>query len=342
MIIRSRAPLRISFGGGGTDVSPYPEMFGGAVFSTTIDRYAYVSIKPNKENTIRIISQDYDLLEIYQNVVDIKKTGKLNLIKHALKFYDFDTLGVDIILDVDAPPGSGLGSSSALIVALIGAINQFRNIPNDPLIVSENAYKIEREEAGIKGGKQDQYSATFGGFNFIEFSKNNVSVTPQLLSKNITNELLSSMVICDTGVTRLSAKILERQINSYVKSNLKVIDNLNHIKKLSFDMCSTLKQGKILELGELLNQHWNLKKQLDDKISNDDVDQLYDFASSNGSIGGKLLGAGGGGHFLFICKPEERSLLVKKLVASGRTVLKFNFDSDGLSTWKTDGNTIVS
>ena len=252
MIVRSRAPLRISFGGGGTDVSPYPETFGGAVISTTIDRYAYVTIKPNNENSIRIISQDYDLLEIYKNVEDTSKTGKLNLIKHVLKFCNFDVTGVDIILDVDAPPGSGLGSSSALIVALLGAINQFRNIVNDPLIISENAYKIEREEAGIKGGKQDQYSTAFGGFNFIEFTNNNVFVKHQTFQKNVLNELLSSMILCDTGITRLSAKILERQIDSYVNSNTLVLKNLKNIKKLAFEMTSILKQGKILEFKETI------------------------------------------------------------------------------------------
>ena len=175
----------------------------------------------------------------------------------------------------------------------------------------------------------------------MEFTKNNVIVTRQNFEKSILNELLSSMILCDTGVTRLSAKILERQINSYEKSKSNVLENLENIKRLSYEMNSVLKEGKILELGNLLEQHWNLKKQLDDKISNDDIDKLHDFAKSHGAIGGKLLGAGGGGHFLFICKPEKRSLLVKKLISTGRNVLKFNFDSDGVSSWAINNDKVV-
>lgn len=340
-VIRSRAPLRISLGGGGTDVSPYPETNGGAVISTTIDRYAYVTIKTNQDSNLRVFSQDYDLLEIFRSVSDIQYNGKLDLIKAALKFLKVNETRMDIILSVDSPPGSGLGSSSALTVALIGALTKFKNENMTLYDIADSACKIEREEAGIKGGMQDQYAAAFGGFNFIEFRSNSVVVNPLRLRLEIQNELLASMILCDTGVTRLSAKILDRQIRSTTENQQTVMESLHYIKQLAYNMKDSLIKGNLKELGELLHSSWEYKKRLYREITNDYIDKLYSKAISAGAIGGKLLGAGAGGHILFLCQLENRQKIVKELKSGGCQIVKFNFDSNGLETWQVNDGRVL-
>ena len=341
MIIRSKAPLRISLGGGGTDVYPYTENFGGAIISTTIDRYANVTIKENKENLLRVISQDYNLLEIFDSISDLRNNGKLDLVRASFRFLNLNRTNIDTILHVDAPPVSGLGSSSALTVALVGAIKNLQNKTLEPYDISHTAYVIEREEAKIKGGMQDQYASAFGGFNFIEFKKNSVKVHPIRLRPEIKNELFASLILCDTCDTRLSANILERQINSYEQKNEIILKNLHLIKQIEYDMKNSLIKGNIKEIGEMLHDNWVLKKTLDKEISNSKIDKIYDSAISAGAIGGKLLGAGGGGHLLFVADPENKIHVENELQKSGCTIVKFNFDENGLQTWKIDDGRVM-
>lgn len=341
MIIRSKAPLRISLGGGGTDVYPYTENFGGAIISTTIDRYANVTIKENKENLLRVISQDYNLLEIFDSISDLRNKGKLDLVRASFGFLNLNRTNIDTILHVDAPPGSGLGSSSALTVALVGAIKNLQNKTLDPYDIAHTAYVIEREEAKIKGGMQDQYASAFGGFNFIEFKKNSVEVNPIRLKPEIKNELFASLILCDTGDTRLSANILERQINSYEQKNEIILKNLHSIKQIAYDMKNSLIKGNLKEIGEMLHDNWILKKTLDKEISNSKIDKIYDSAISAGAIGGKLLGAGGGGHLLFVADPENKIHVENELQKSGCKIVKFNFDENGLQSWKIDNGRVI-
>jgi len=341
VIIRSKAPLRISLGGGGTDVYPYTENFGGAIISTTIDRYANVTIKENKENLLRVISQDYNLLEIFDSISDLRNKGKLDLVRASFGFLNLNRTNIDTILHVDAPPGSGLGSSSALTVALVGAIKNLQNKTLDPYDIAHTAYVIEREEAKIKGGMQDQYASAFGGFNFIEFKKNSVEVNPIRLKPEIKNELFASLILCDTGDTRLSANILERQINSYEQKNEIILKNLHSIKQIAYDMKNSLIKGNLKEIGEMLHDNWILKKTLDKEISNSKIDKIYDSAISAGAIGGKLLGAGGGGHLLFVADPENKIHVENELQKSGCKIVKFNFDENGLQSWKIDNGRVI-
>lgn len=340
MIIRSRAPLRISFGGGGTDVSPYPETQGGVVISTTIDRYAYVIIKENQDGVLRIISQDYNLLEIFNDISDLQKNSKLGLVKAAFNHMNIKKQNITSILHVDSPPGSGLGSSSALTVALIGAINQLQNKSSDSYEVAKLAYDIERHQVGIKGGMQDQYAAAFGGFNLIEFGKDSVKVKPLKLHDKVKNELLASMVLINTGKTRISAKILEQQIKSYQEKNEKTIKILDSIKQMAYDIKNLLIKGNIEELAKLIHESWMLKKNLVPEISNPEIDKIYSTAMSAGAMGGKLLGAGGGGHMLFFCDLENRVNLEKELQKLDCDIVKFNFDESGLKTWCLDNKEV--
>lgn len=339
-VIRSRAPLRISFAGGGTDVEPYPEIKGGAVISTTIDRYAYVTLKTTKKKQVTVHSQDYGLLEIFKNISEFTYNGKLDLVKAAIKNLGAHELSFDCLLHVDAPPGSGLGSSSAVAVSLIGSLSYLAKKSLSLYEISERAYNIERVELGIKGGIQDQYSSAFGGFNFLEFKKDSVEVTPLRIRREILNEILASILVCNTNVTRLSAKILERQAKSYHSGNLFVMENLDFIKQSAYDMKKALLRGNMEEIGTLLHEGWTHKKKLDQEISNPEMDKIYEKARKSGAMGGKLMGAGGGGHFMFMCDPDKRENVSHELEKVGYRIVKVNFDTDGLQVWKTTNNIV--
>lgn len=339
-IIRSRAPLRISFAGGGTDVPPYPEMFGGAVIGTTIDRYAYVTLKKNSKKGLRVISQDYNLLEQFGSISDLKISGKMGLVKAALIQSGLKKDDIDIIIHVDSPPGSGLGSSSAVAVSLIGCLSYYLNENLSTYGIAERAIKLERELLGIKGGYQDQYASTFGGFNFIEFNKS-VTVNPLRLSSEILHELLASMILIDTGKTRLSGNILKKQIKKYEDKDSSTLKHLLMIKKLVYDIKDSILKGNITEMGTLLDVSWEHKKKIDDAISNPQIDKIYHLAKKHGAYGGKILGAGGGGHMLFICDPDERQNVIKAISSTCTNVVKFNFDEIGLSTWVLQNRRVV-
>jgi len=341
MIIRARAPLRISLGGGGTDISPYPETKGGVVLCTSIDRYAYVTIKQNKDKIIRIISQDYNTTEKFKTFSDFLKKSKLKLVTSAFETLKIKNQFLDTSIQVDAPIGSGLGSSSAVTVALVGALLNLKKKTNDPYKIANQAYIIERLKAGIKGGMQDQYASAFGGFNFIEFKNKSVIVNPLRIRAEIKNELFASMILSDTGIRRLSGNIISKQIESFKNHDVGVLDNLDLIKKLAYDMKNSLLKGNIKSMGEILHQSWMSKKKLDKVISNKKLDKLYNSALKSGAIGGKLLGAGGGGHFLFICPLDKRLLVEKQLKKSGCNIVKFNFDENGLQSWTIDNGRIL-
>lgn len=339
-IIRSRAPLRISFAGGGTDVPPYPELYGGAVISTTIDRYAYVTLKKNLTKGLRVISQDYNLLEKFESISELKIDGKTSLVKAAVLQAGLKNKNLDIIIHVDSPPGSGLGSSSAVAVALIGALSRYSREHLSTYDIAEHAIHLEREMVGIKGGYQDQYASSFGGFNFIEF-KNNVTVNPLRLKPEVLNELLASLVLLDTGKTRLSGHIIEKQIQQYEKKDESTMQHLSIIKQLVFDLKDSLLKGNIEKIGKMLDEYWKHKKRISKSISNPHIDMIYELAKKNGALGGKILGAGGGGHMLFLADPDKRDKLVKTIEKMAK-VVKFNFDYIGLQTWTLHDGIVVS
>lgn len=331
-IIRSKAPLRISFAGGGTDVPPYPEMYGGAVISTTIDRYAYVTIKKNDSKGIRVISQDFGLIEKIESISSLKISGKTSLIKAALIESGLKKDNIDIIIHADSPPGSGLGSSSAVSVALVGCLERYLNENLSSYQIAERAIKLERELLRISGGYQDQYASSFGGFNFIEFNKS-VIVNPIRLNSSIVNELLASLILVDTGMIRLSGKILKKQIKKYENKDPEALQHLSEIKKLAYEMKALLLKGNIKEIGYSLDSYWEHKKRIDKSISNSTINTLYKKIKKSGAIGGKILGAGGGGHMLFLCEPEKKSLIVDNIKKIKAVDVKFNFDDVGLQTW---------
>jgi len=245
MIIRSKAPLRISFGGGGTDVSPYPEERGGAVLSATIDKHAYGTLIPSKSDRIVIKSLDYDVVAKYR-AEDLIFNGELDLVKAAIRKIKIKK-GVNLFLHCDAPPGSGLGASSTMVVALVGLFRHWLKKPWTDYDVSELAYRIERIDLGIKGGKQDQYAATFGGFNFIEFNGPTTIVNPLRINRDIINELAYHLLLCYVG-KRGPRTIVDRQIKGYVDKNENVIHALDETKKIAFEMKNALLRVGLMSL----------------------------------------------------------------------------------------------
>lgn len=337
MIIRSKAPLRISFGGGGTDVSPYPEEKGGAVLSTTIDKYAYCTLVEREDNSINVKSLDYDIAVKYNVNGKVRYDGKLDLVKAAIKLLGIKR-GFDLFLHSDAPPGSGLGTSSAMVVAIVGACKQWLNLSLSDYEIAELAYEIERKEAGIQGGKQDQYASTFGGFNFIEFLGETTVVNPLRIKRGTINELEYRLMLCYTGSTRLSAGIIEDQVNNYSQRKGDAVRALDETKKLAFSIKNALLLGNMKEIGLLLHEGWCYKKEFSTKMTDPHINELYEVALQNGAIGGKLLGAGGGGHMLFLCEFDKWHIVAEKLEDLGGKIIGFTFNLRGMQSWEVNGS----
>ena len=330
-IFRAKAPLRISFCGGGTDVSPYPEEKGGAVLSTTIDKFAYASLRPRKDDRLKIQSLDYDIQVDYHRS-KLAYDGELDLVKAVARRFDMPT-GADLFIHADAPPGSGLGSSSTMCVALVGAFKEWLNLPLTNYEIAEITYEIERKELAIAGGKQDQYAATFGGFNYIEFLKDTTVVNPLRIRPEIKNELEYSLLLCYTGQTRLSANIVASQTEAFISGKRPVVDALDRMKELTDLMKRALLTGDLPALGEALHLAWTEKKQLDAKISSSRIDNLYQLARRHGVVGGKILGAGGGGYLLLFVPFTKKHKVAQVLSEADANVVPFSFTEGGLETW---------
>jgi len=333
LLVRSRAPLRISFCGGGTDVPPYPQERGGVVLSTTINKYAYGTLIPVDEDGFTVRSLDYNVVAKYDTPADLLYNGELDLVKAALKWMGVKG-GVRLFLHSDAPPGSGLGSSSTMTVALVGLLRRYLKRPMTDYEIAEAAYDIERKELGIQGGMQDQYAATFGGFNLIEFNPTNVIVNPLRIAPDTLHELEYHLILCYTGRTRLSANILKDQVESYRKGKEEVMEALDRMKRLTIDMKNALLTGRLDDFGALLHDAWLQKKRLASQITSPEIERLYETALGTGAAGGKILGAGGGGYMLFYCDFEKKHLVTEALEKLGGEVVEFGFDHEGLRTWE--------
>lgn len=338
MVIWSRAPLRISFCGGGTDVSPYLEERGGLVLSATINRYASVRMRPRARPGITVRSREYDTVVRYRGNCDLESDGQLDLVKAVLRHFPVDReQGFDLVLESDAPPGSGLGSSSALVVALIGLLRRWQGTRFECDEVAQLAYRIERCELGVPGGMQDQYAATFGGINRIAFGAEAVTVTPLALESELLAALHDRLLLCYTGRTRVSANIIRSQVDAYRRRDPAAVDALEELKRLTVAMESALFAHRLSEFGRLLHEAWVNKKRMADAISDAAIDRLYEAGRDAGALGGKILGAGGGGYLLFYCEPETRGCVINALSELGGQVTEFAFEPRGLRTGKVRG-----
>lgn len=329
--IRARAPLRIGIAGGGTDVEPYASERGGLVFNTTINKYAYCTITPKNDRNMTVHSNYYG---VYQAPLDggpLKLDGNMDLIKAVRNHFDIKQ-GFDIFIQSDAPAGSGLGGSSTMMVCIISAVSNWLGEEMSSDEIARLAYNLERVDIGLTGGKQDQYAASFGGFNILRIDSEKVTVEPVMLDEDTVNELQYRSLLCYTGTSRESAGIIETQIASYKnKGNESALDES---KRLAVDISKALLRNDIDDAGRILDESWAYKKRFSDKVSNEFIDRMYDVAKANGAIGGKVSGAGGGGFMYYICEYDKKHQVAQELQKCGAVVTDFMFDPCGVTSWR--------
>jgi D-glycero-alpha-D-manno-heptose-7-phosphate kinase len=334
MIIRAKAPFRVSFGGGGTDMAPYCVDHGGCVISTTIDRHAHVSISPRQDQTINVISPDFNKTLSFK-YGDKEYSEDFELFKGVINVLKVKE-GFDIITHSELPPGSGMGGSSSLAVALIGAFNEYYEYDLTPHEIAQKAYDIERVELAQKGGYQDQYAAAYGGFNFIEFT-NEVKVDPIKVEENILNEIQYRVILCYVGGSHFSSDIQDEVLSGYELEKKSYMEAMQDLKDVAKKMRKVVESGDVSQLplfGELLHEGWLAKKSLSSKISNTNIEKFYLTSRKYGVLGGKLLGAGGGGHLLLFSDPKKKYDVIKKLEKMGGIIINFHFNPKGLEVWK--------
>lgn len=335
--IRSKAPLRIGFSGGGTDVSPYSDQHGGAVLNATINMYAYCFLTETEDGKISFKSRDYGHDVRYPLADQLPIDGNLDLFKHIYNrvVREFSPLikPFSLVTYSDAPYGSGLGGSSTLVVAVLKAMTEWWRLPLGEYEIAKIAYQIEREDAQLKGGKQDQYTATFGGFNFMEFYGDRVIVNPLRIKEDTLNELQGSLLLCYTGRSRESANIIQSQISDVSNGQLQAIEAMHQVKLDAFDMKEAILTNRLDRFSEILDRAWQNKKRMAGAISNPDIDLLYEFAKTNGATAGKISGAGGGGFLLFAVDPVNKYDLKNALSSKGYQPLDINFTNLGSQAW---------
>ena len=337
-IIRSRAPLRIGLAGGGTDVSPYSDLYGGSILNATISLYAYATIELVDDNNISFHAVDREEFEEYPLQKELPINGKLDLLKgvynHMVKHYNVAPRALKLSTYADVPSGSGLGTSSTLVVAIVGAFAEFYNLPFGEYEIARIAYDIERVDLGQAGGKQDQYAATFGGVNFMEFKKDNtVLVNPLRVKDKYLNELEFNLLLYYTDTSRFSSDIIEKQADNVKQKKAKSIDAMHKLKEQSVRMKEAILKGELDKIGEILDFGWQQKKQMAVGISNPVIDGIYDAAIKAGATGGKISGAGGGGFMIFYCPKNTRYAVRKALTTIGGIEKKFQFTDKGQRSW---------
>lgn len=338
---RARAPLRLGFAGGGTDLSPYCDEFGGAVLNFSIDRFAYAFVTPRDDGRVVFSARDLDIEESFPlgtGLSEARLALHRGVYQRILRqFRNEEPLAVTVTTTVDAPAGSGLGSSSALVVALVDAFRAFLDLPLGQYDVAHLAFEIERKDLGLSGGKQDQYAAAFGGLNFIEFlAGDRVIVNPLRVASRIRYELESSLVICFSGRSRESAAIIDQQTSAMLHHSGDALKALHQLKSDAIDMKRALLQGHVTEMARILDHSWTSKKATASGVSNKTIDELYEAARRNGAIAGKVSGAGGGGFMMFMTPPEERLRLVSALNAVGGQASPVKFTDFGCETWQVE------
>lgn len=338
MIIRSKAPLRLGLAGGGTDVSPYSDIYGGSILNATINLYAHTTIYPTNERKIRLESCDLKYAETFESSDYLEPNGPLKLLKgvynRVIKDFNIkDPLSFEIYTTVDAPPGSGLGSSSTLVVSILGAFVEWLKLPLGEYDIAQLAYDIERKDLNLAGGKQDQYAATFGGFNFMEFYQDKVIVNPLRIKHKYAAELEYNLVLFYMGSNRESAKIIENQSKNVTQGLDIAIQATHNLKHQSLLMKEAILTGNVDHIGSILHEGWESKKRMAAGISNEHIDEIYKVATKNGATGGKISGAGGGGFFFFYCPGISRHQMIESLKPFGVIPQNYHFTKTGLYSY---------
>ncbi len=339
MIIRSKAPLRIGLAGGGTDVAPYSDLYGGAILNATINLYAYATIEPTDDGQIVLDAVDRKEKLVLKSSEQLEINGQLDLAKgiynRLVKDFTRQALSFKLTTYVDAPPGSGLGSSSTLVVAILGAFVEWLKLPLGEYDIARLAWEIERVDLGMAGGKQDQYAATFGGVNFMEFYQDDkVIVNPLRVRPDILNELSNNIVLYYTQTSRYSSDIIKNQMKNVKDKKQATLEATHNLKKQAVMMKEAVLKGELDEIGKILNFGWENKKRMASGITNPEIDKIYQTAMENGATGGKISGAGGGGFMFFYCPGNARFTVKEALERLGGYVLPFEFNNSGLTSWR--------
>lgn len=337
MIIRSKAPLRLGLAGGGTDVSPYSDQFGGAILNVTVDMFAYTTIIPTDDGKVVFEAPDKHLREEYANATEVDTDGYFILHKgvynRIVKQFTHKPLSLKIASFVDVPAGSGMGTSSTLVVSILGAYVEWLKLPLGEYDIARLAYEIERIDLGLAGGKQDQYAATFGGFNFMEFNQDNVIVNPLRIRQRCQDELNHNLLLYYTDTSHVSADIIKEQQQNVKAKKTTSIESMHKLKEQSIQMKEALLKGDINHVGEILDFGWKYKKQMAKSVSNPHIDNIYNAAKAAGASGGKISGAGGGGFMFFYCPGITRYSVAEALQQFGGSVRRYEFTTEGLKTW---------
>lgn len=329
---RARSPVRISFSGGGTDLTHYfVDNDGGSVINATIAMYAHATLRRRNDGRIRIYSHDFKQTVEVDNLAALGSDGELALIKSVIRLIK-PPYGFDLDVSADFPVGSGLGGSAVVSSAIIGCFNEFRSDQWDRHEIAEMAFQAERLMLNIPGGWQDQYATVFGGFNHMEFSSDQNTIVPLRLDSNIIAELEESLILCYTGFNHDSGSIHQDQKTQHESRD--AVAAAARQKEVTREIRRHLLRGRLLDCGRLIDEAWHAKRRLSAKISSNELDAIYELAKANGAVGGKLLGAGGGGYFIFFVRPFERYPLITALEDKGLRCSRISFEENGLRTWK--------
>lgn len=339
MIIRSKAPLRLGLAGGGSDVSPYSDLYGGLILNATINLYAYCTIEELKNNTIEIKAYDAQYEDSFQLISKLEIDSNAILVKgvynRVVKDFGPVPSGFRIITYNDAPAGSGLGTSSTMVVCILKAFVEWMNLPLGDYEIARLAYEIERKDLGLSGGKQDQYAAAFGGFNYMEFLQNDmVIVNPLKVKRWILDELEASMLLYFTGASRSSAAIIDEQKKNTSQGNNIAIEAMHKIKQSAIDMKLAVLKGDVDGFSDILREAWENKKKMANNITNPMIQKAMDVAMASGAKAGKVSGAGGGGFIIFVVEPTRKKEVERALKQLDGLVMPFQFTEGGAHGWK--------
>jgi D-glycero-alpha-D-manno-heptose-7-phosphate kinase len=340
MFIRARAPLRLGLAGGGTDISPYCDTHGGLVLNATIDRYAYAAIQTLDEPVVRFVATDQQKRVLYPLESNLPLDGQLDLHKavynHMVRHYNHSCpIALELATFCDAPVGSGLGSSSTLVVAMIKAFVELLNLPLDDYEIAGLAFKIERIDCGFQGGRQDQYTAAFGGINFMEFYEGDRAIINTLRIKNwIICELEASLILYFTGVSRESAKIIDDQSSGIKMGIADALDAMHGLKREALIMKECLLRGDFQGIVDSMHSGWAAKKKSAKSVSNPQIDAVFEAACRSGALVGKVSGAGGGGFMWFFVPVEKRMDVIRELNRFGGQVSNCHFTKHGMQAWR--------
>lgn len=339
MIIRSKAPLRLGLAGGGSDVSPYSDLYGGLVLNATINLYAYCTIEETDDGQVTLRSYDAGLDASYPLSDRLVLDGKAPLLKgvynRVMRDFGLTPQACRITTYNDAPAGSGLGTSSTMVVAILKAFVEWKALPLGDYEIARLAYEIERKDLGLSGGKQDQYAAAFGGFNYMEFLQDDlVIVNPLKVKRWILDELEASMVLYYTGASRSSAAIIDEQKKNTSQGHTEAVAAMHRIKQSASDMKLAILKGDIDRFAEILREAWEDKKKMAGAISNPTIQEAMDTALQAGAKAGKVSGAGGGGFIMFVVDPVRKKEVEQALAALPGRIVPFQFTDGGAHGWK--------